>query len=118
MQASTRFLALGAIAAVTAFGSAAASAQTAKWDGGGSEAIGQSTSMSIEGTASSDEVTKGAMAAARPTDTEARGQSTSMPMPAGSISSDEVYKGAVLASHPSGTEALGQSTSLPMGTGS
>lgn len=118
MQASTRFMALGAIAAVTAFGSVAASAQTAKWDGGGSEAIGQSTSMSIEGTASSDEVTKGAMAAARPTDTEARGQSTSMPMPAGGISSDEVYKGAVLASHPSGTEALGQSTSLPMGSGS
>ena len=48
MQASTRFLALGTFAAITAFGSAAASAQTAKWDGGGSEAIGQSTSMSIE----------------------------------------------------------------------
>ena len=118
MQASTRLLALGTFAAITAFGSAAASAQTAKWDGGGSEAIGQSTSMSIEGTTSSDEVNKGAMAAARPTGTEALGQSTSLPMPNGSISSDEVYKGAVLAAHPSGTEAPGQSTSLPMRSGS
>ena|ERR1700712_4409503 len=118
MQASTRFLALGAFAAVTVFGSVTASAQTAKWDGGGSEAIGQSTSMSIEGTASSDEVSKGAMAAARPSGTEAMGQSTSMPMPSGGVSSDEVYKGAVLAAHPSGTEAPGQSTSLSFGSGS
>ncbi|CAN5894050.1 hypothetical protein BH11PSE13_BH11PSE13_35180 [soil metagenome] len=118
MQASTRLLALGTFTAVTAFGSVAASAQTAKWDGGGSEAIGQSTGMSIEGTASGDEVNKGAMAAARPSGTESMGQSTSMPMPNGSISSDEVYKGAVLAAHPNGTEAPGQSTSLPMKSGS
>ena len=118
MQASTRLLALGALAAVTAFGSVAASAQTAKWDGGGTEALGQSTGMSNEGTASSDEVNKGAMAAARPNGTEATGQSTSMPMPNGNISSDEVYKGAVLAAHPSGTESIGQSTALPMKSGS
>ncbi|MDB5827777.1 MAG: hypothetical protein JWQ73_1997 [Variovorax sp.] len=118
MQASTRLLALGAFAAVTALGSVAASAQTAAWNGGGSEAIGQSTSMSIAGTASSEEVNKGAMAAARPTGTEATGQSTAMPMPTGNTSSDEVYKGAVLAAHPSGTEAIGQSTALPMKAGS
>ncbi|CAN5480834.1 hypothetical protein BH10PSE18_BH10PSE18_40880 [soil metagenome] len=117
MQASNRILAIGALAFAATLGSAAASAQA--WNGGGSEAIGQSTSQALlNSTMSSDEVQATAVAAAHPTGTEATGQSTSMVMPASNISSDDVYKGAFAASHPTGTEALGQSTSLPRPSGS
>lgn len=113
MQVSNRILAIGALAFAATVGSAAASAQA--WNGGGSEAIGQSTSQALlNSTMSSDEVQASAVAAAHPTGTEATGQSTSMVMPASNISSDEVYKGAFAASHPTGTEAIGQSTAIAM----
>ena len=114
MQASTKLFAVTTLAAFAAFGSAAASAED--WNGGGTEAIGQSTSLSATvGNVSSDEVNAGAMAAARPSGTEATGQSTAMPMPTSSpTAADEAYRDAVAASHASGTEAIGQSTAMPM----
>ena len=117
MQASTKLFAVTTLAAFAALGSVAASAED--WNGGGSEAIGQSTGMSAMGsTMSSDEVNKGAMSAARPSGTEATGQSTAMPMPTSSMTAEEAYKNAVAAAHLTGTEAIGQSTSMPMPRGS
>jgi hypothetical protein len=63
----------------------------------------------------------GAMAAARPTGTEATGQSTSAPAMNSTLPVADIQAGAYAASHPTGTEPMGQSTSLPMvksGTGS
>jgi hypothetical protein len=103
-------LAVGALAAC-----GAGSALAEDWNGGGSEAVGQSTSAPlVHSTVSSTEVYNGAMAAARPAGTEATGQSTSAPAMASQVSNDEVYAGAVAAAHPSGTEAVGQSTAMPM----
>lgn len=62
---------------------------------------------------SNPDVQAGAMQAARPTGTEAIGQSTGAPSMSSPMSRAEVYKGAVEASHASGTEAIGQSTALP-----
>lgn len=113
MRASTQFLAVTTLAAFAALGSVAASAED--WNGGGTEAIGQSTGMSATGgSVSSDEVSKGAMSAARPSGTEATGQSTAMPMPMSSMTAEEAYKNAVAAAHATGTEATGQSLAMPM----
>lgn len=114
MRTSHKTLVIGAFAVLAAFGSAAASAAD-HWNGGGTEAVGQSTSMpAMSSTAASREVDQGAMAAARPSGTEAIGQSTSAPAMLSKVSNPNVYAGAVAAAHPSGTEAIGQSTSMPM----
>ena len=115
MQTRThRVAALLALAGIATLGATAACAQAA-WDGGGTEAIGQSTSPPMASSAASDpEVYNGAVAAAHATGTEAIGQSTATPMPVSSMSADEAYKGAYEAAHASGTEAIGQSTALPM----
>lgn len=111
IQRIAAWLALGGLAAC---GSIAASAQAA-WNGGGTEAVGQSTSAPMPGsTVSSTEVYNGAVAAAHASGTEAIGQSTGAPAMASKVSDTDVYNGAVAAAHPSGTEAIGQSTSLPM----
>lgn len=115
-----RLAAVLALAGFASLGATAASAQAA-WNGGGSEAIGQSTSAPMmQSSESNPAVYNGAVAAAHPDGTEAVGQSTAMPMPtSNSTMADDVYKGAYAASHASGTEAIGQSTALPMvGSGS
>jgi len=115
-----RLAAVLSLAGFAAWGASAASAQ-AVWDGGGTEAIGQSTGAPMmQSSASNTEVYNGALAAAHAEGTEAIGQSTAMPMPvSNSATADEAYKGAYAASHASGTEAIGQSTALPMvGSGS
>lgn len=115
MRISTRPLAAVLMAGgLTVLGSSAVLAQSA-WNGGGSEAIGQSTSLPLPaGAVSSDEVAAGAVAASHPAGTEAVGQSTSTPAMISQVSDTEVYNGAVATAHTSGAEALGQSTALPM----
>lgn len=109
-----RIAAILALGGLAAFGSATASAQAA-WDGGGSEAVGQSTSAPmLSSTVSSTEVYNGAVAAAHASGTEAIGQSTGAPAMVSKVSDTDVYSGAVAAAHPSGTEAIGQSTAMPM----
>ncbi|WP_431274171.1 hypothetical protein ACQ858_19210 [Variovorax ureilyticus] len=108
MHASTKALALGTFAALAAFASFSASAQS---DGS------DYRPMQTTNTTLMPEVAAGAMSAARPTGTEAVGQSTSAPMPSGQLSRAEVYKGAVEAAHPLQTEAIGQSTGMAGITG-
>ena len=101
MHASTRLWAAAAIAALAAFG-AQAQAQE-KTDGSDYHPLMMSSP-------DSPEVQAGAMAAARPANTELAGQSTAAPAMASKMSDAEVYAGAVSASHPPGTELPGQST--------
>jgi hypothetical protein len=114
MHASRKALALGTFAALAAFASFTVSAQTqTQPQSDGSDYRPMQTSN----TTSMPEVSAGAMSAARPTGTEAVGQSTSAPMSSGQLSRAEVYKGAVEASHPMQTEAIGQSTGMAGITG-
>ncbi|MDM0076227.1 hypothetical protein QTH90_17600 [Variovorax sp. J2P1-59] len=68
--------------------------------------------MQTTGSVSSDEVSAGAMAAARPTGTESIGQSTAAPMVSSQLTREEVRRGAIEASHPMNTESIGQSTGM------
>ena len=115
MHASLKVLALGTFATLAAFASVSASAQTqpqTQMQSDGSDY----RPMQTGNTSSMPEVSAGAQAAARPTGTEAVGQSTSAPMP-GQLTREEVYRGAVEAAHPMQTEALGQSTGMAGITG-
>lgn len=103
MHASLKVLAAGTFATLAAFASMSAVAQS---DGSDYHP------MQTNNTTSSAEVSAGAMAAARPTGTEAVGQSTAAPVGNSQLTREEVYKGAVEASHPMQTEALGQSTGM------
>ncbi len=103
MHASVKVLALGTFATLAAFASMTASAQS-----DGSDYRPMQTSNS----APKPEVTQGAMDAARPTGTEAVGQSTAAPMGTSQLTREEVRKGAIEASHPMQTEAIGQSTGM------
>jgi len=111
MQASTKLIAIGAVAAFAALGSMTASAQS---DGNDWHPL-------TRNSAAMPEVDAGAVAAAHPTGTEPMGSSTSAPMTNSTITREQVYKEAVAATHPSGTEPIGSSTSIPfvksMGTG-
>ena len=108
MHASLKVLAVGTFATLAAFASMTASAQS---DGS------DYRPMQTTGTASSAEVSAGAMAAARPTGTESVGQSTSAPMVQSTVSREEVRKGAIAAAHGQDTEVLGQSTGMAGVTG-
>ncbi len=108
MHASVKVLAIGTFATLAAFASMPASAQS---DGS------DYRPMQMKSSDPKPEVAAGAMQAARPTDTEAIGQSTAAPMGDGKLTRAEVYKGAVEASHPMQTEALGQSTGMAGITG-
>ena len=103
MQSFTKTLALCSLATLAAFASMTASAQS-----DGADYRPHQTAI----TAPIPEVNAGAMAAARPTESEAIGQSTAAPMPASPLTREEVYKGAVEAAHPMSSEALGQSTGM------
>lgn len=104
-----------ALGTLLATGAAGAWAQSA-WNGGGSEVLGQSTAMAPMGsTMSRDEVNTGAMAAARPVNTEAIGQSTVMPALLQPGDGGRAQADALAAAHSGGnSEAIGQSTALPM----
>ena len=110
MQSFTKTLALCSLATLAAFASMTASAQS-----DGADYRPHQTAI----TAPIPEVNAGAMAAARPTDTEAIGQSTAAPTGTSQLTREEVYKGAVEATHPMSTESIGQSTGMagiPAGT--
>ncbi|MDM0106841.1 hypothetical protein QTH97_17990 [Variovorax sp. J22R24] len=103
MHASLKVLAAGTFATLAAFASITASAQS---DGS------DYRPMQTNGAVSSDEVSAGAMAAARPTGTESIGQSTAAPMVSSQLTREEVRRGAIEASHPMNTESIGQSTGM------
>jgi hypothetical protein len=104
MHASVKVLALGTFATLAAFASMTASAQQS--DGS------DYRPMQTNNSEPKPDVAAGAMAAARPTGTEAEGQSTAAPMGNSQLTREEVYKGAVEAAHPMATEAIGQSTGM------
>jgi len=104
MLSRLKMFALGACAALAAFGSIGVGAQ--QTDGSDYHPLKMNSPPSPE-------VDAGAVAAAHPSGTEAVGQSTSAPVTS-SASAEAVYKDAVAASHASGTEAVGQSTAAPM----
>ena len=103
MQASLKILAAGTFTTLAAFASMTASAQS-----DGSDYHPMQTNSAV----SSDEVSAGAMAAARPTGTESIGQSTAAPMVSSQLTREEVRRGAVEAAHPLNTESIGQSTGM------
>jgi hypothetical protein len=105
MLVSRKLLAVSALSLVATFGAMSSFAQSSNG--------ADYRPMQLNSPANPD-VQAGAMQAARPSGTEAIGQSTGAPQMNSKMSSDEVYKGAVEASHASGTEAIGQSTALPM----
>jgi hypothetical protein len=102
------FLAGGILAVVAALGPVAAHAQQS--DGSDYHPLQMNSP-------SNPEVGAGAMAAARPTGTEAVGQSTGAPMLASPLTREEVRRGAVAAAHATGTEVVGQSTGMAAVTG-
>ncbi|SCK33850.1 hypothetical protein VAR608DRAFT_3008 [Variovorax sp. HW608] len=112
MHASSKAVALGTFAALAAFASFTVSAQTQPQSDGSDY-----RPMQTNNSTSMPEVAAGARSAARPTDTESIGQSTSAPMPTGQLTRAEVYKGAVEAAHPLQTESIGQSTGMAGITG-
>jgi hypothetical protein len=103
-----------AIGGLSLLGAGAASAQQAAWNGGGTEAVGSSTSPAAVGALSRDAVYNEAVTAAHTTSSEAVGQSTGAPAMVSTISPEAVSAGAVAAAHPTTTEATGQSTVLPL----
>jgi hypothetical protein len=103
MHASVKILAFGAIATLGALASMTASAQSDGVD---------YRPMQTNNTAPNPEVSAGARAAARPTGTEAIGESTAAPMVNSQLTRAEVRKGAVEAAHPLNTESIGQSTGM------
>lgn len=105
MFVSKKFLVVSALSMAATFGAASGFAQNS------SGADYHPLTMT---SPSNPDVQAGAMQAARPTGTEATGQSTGAPAMNSQMSSDDVYKGAVAASHANGTEAIGQSTGMPM----
>jgi len=105
MLVSRKLLGVGALAMAATFGTMSSFAQTSS---------GADYRPMQLNSPSNPDVQAGAMQAARPTGTEAIGQSTGAPSMSSPMSRAEVYKGAVEASHASGTEAIGQSTALPM----
>ena len=105
MRTSLKLLAVGSFAAFAALGAVNASAETT--DGSDFHPLQMNSPEKPE-------VQAGAMAAARPSGTEAVGQSTSAPAMGSTLPVADIQAGAYAASHPSGTEAIGQSTSLPM----
>mgnify|MGYP003585545445 FL=1 len=105
MRTSFKLLAVGSFAALAAMGAVNASAETT--DGSDFHPLQMNSPEKPE-------VQAGAMAAARPTTTEAIGQSTSAPAMNSTTPVSDIQAGAYAASHPSGTEAIGQSTSLPL----
>jgi hypothetical protein len=112
MRTSFKLLAVGSFAALAALGAVNASAET--MDGSDFHPLQMNSPERPD-------VQAGAMAAARPTGTEATGQSTSAPAMNSTLPVADIQAGAYAASHPTGTEPMGQSTSLPMvksGTGS
>jgi hypothetical protein len=113
MHASVKVLAIGTFATLAAFASVTASAQQQQPQSDGSDY----RPMQMNNSAPKPEVAAGAMEAARPTGTEAVGQSTAAPTGNSQLSRAEVYKGAVEASHPMQTEAVGQSTGMAGITG-
>lgn len=108
MHASVKMLAIGTFATLAAFASVTASAQSTPPQSDGSDY----RPMQTNNSAPKPEVTQGAMDAARPTGTEAVGESTAAPMVNSRLTREEVKKGAVEASHPMQTESLGQSTGM------
>jgi hypothetical protein len=107
MHASVKMLALGTFATLAAFASVTVSAQSTQQSDGSDY-----RPMQMNNSVPKPEVAAGAMQAARPTDTEAVGESTAAPMVSSRLTREEVYKGAVEASHPMQTESLGQSTGM------
>ena len=105
MRTSFKLLALGSFAAFAALGAVHASAETT--DGSDYHPLQMNSPENPE-------VQAGAMAAARPGDTESIGQSTSAPAMNSMTSVSDVQAGAYAASHATGTESIGQSTSLPL----
>lgn len=105
MLESRNFLAIGVLAAAAMLGASSGFAQNS------SGADYHPLNMN---SPTNPDVQAGAMQAARPTGTEAIGQSTGAPQMNSKISEEEVRKGAIAASHASGTEAIGQSTGMPM----
>lgn len=105
MRTSFKLLAVGSFAALAALGTVNASAET--MDGSDFHPLQMNTP-------DRPEVQAGAMAAARPSGTEAVGQSTSAQPMNSTLPVADIQAGAYAASHPAGTEAIGQSTSLPM----
>ena len=110
MHASTRWMALAAVAALASFGAAFAQAQEIT-DGSDYHPLMMNSPPSAE-------VQAGAVAAAHPAGTEGEGQSTAAPAMSSKVSETEVYAGALAASHASGTELPGQSTSQMPPSGS
>ncbi|MDH6591747.1 hypothetical protein M2165_001636 [Variovorax sp. TBS-050B] len=104
MRMPFQLLALGTVAAFTAFGTVHASAET--MDGSDYHPLQMRSPENPE-------VQAGAMAAARPAGTESIGQSTSAPAMNSTLPVAEIEAGAYAAAHPSGTESIGQSTALP-----
>lgn len=105
MRTSFKLLAVASFAALAALGTVNASAET--MDGSDFHPLQMNSPEKPE-------VQAGAMAAARPSGTEATGQSTSAPAMTSTMPVADIQSGAYAASHPTGTEAVGQSTSLPM----
>jgi len=105
MYVSRKCLVVSALSVAATFGAASGFAQNSS--GADYHPLTMTSSVNPD-------VRVGAMQAARPTGSEAIGQSTGAPAMNSQTPSDEVYKGAVAASHASGTEAIGQSTGMPM----
>ena len=105
MRTSFKLLALGSFAACAALGAVNASAEMT--DGSDYHPLQMNSPENPD-------VQAGAMAAARPTDTESIGQSTSAPAMNSTTPVSDVQAGAYAASHATGTESIGQSTSLPL----
>ena len=105
MRISFKLLAVGSFAALAAMGAVTASAETT--DGSDFHPLQMNSPENPE-------VQSGAMAAARPSGTEAVGQSTSAPAMNSTLPVADVQAGAYAASHATGTEPIGKSTSLPM----
>src|SRR4030095_9704621 len=98
MNVSLKVLAIGACAALAAAGALAQE----KIDGSDSHPLQMNSPHS-------DATDAEARAAARPTDTEAIGQSTAAPMVSGQVSREEVYRGAVEGAPPQDIDANGES---------
>ncbi|RQO36947.1 hypothetical protein DBV14_32295 [Variovorax sp. KBW07] len=105
MRTSFKLLAVGSFAAFAVLGAVNASAETT--DGSDFHPLQMNSPENPE-------VQAGAMAAARPSGTEAIGQSTAAPAMNSMTPVSDIQAGAYAASHPTGTEAIGQSTALPM----
>jgi hypothetical protein len=105
MRTSFKLLALGSFAACAALGAVNASAEMT--DGSDYHPLQMNSPENPD-------VQAGAMAAARPADTESIGQSTSAPAMNSTTPVSDVQAGAYAASHATGTESIGQSTALPL----